>query len=229
MKKEYLRPEGPFYEYDAALFPPTTDSFALGYFARPHKGDRVCDLGGGCGLLGLLLLAREPSLQLCSMEINADAHAVAGKNFAANDFAVTCLCADLRDCSSLLPTGSMDYIVSNPPYFASGSGEAAKGTRKGQRGEETCTLAELCVAAGYLLRYGGSFAVVHRVERLAALFAAMKGTAIEPKRLRFLHTDLSQSPTLALVEGRRGGHEGLIVEPPLLIGSSEWERVYFRT
>lgn len=229
MKREILRPEGPFYEYDAALFPPTTDSFALGWFAKPHRGERVCDLGGGCGLLGLLLLAREPSLRLWSIERDADAHAAAEKNYAENGFAATCLCADLREHHTLLPTGSMDYVISNPPYFACGSGETAKGTRKFQRSEDNCTLAELCAAAGYLLRYGGRFALVHRCERLSSLFSAMKDAGIEPKRLRFLHTDLTEPPSLVLLEGRRGGHEGLTIDPPLLVGSSEWDKVYFRT
>ena len=43
--------------YDDALFPPGTDSFLLGDFARTRPGELVCDLGSGTGLIGLLLQA----------------------------------------------------------------------------------------------------------------------------------------------------------------------------
>lgn len=36
------------------------------------------------------------------------------------------------------------------------------------------------------------------------------------------------APSLALVEARRGGKPGLKIEPPLIAGSEEWDRVYFR-
>ena len=52
-----LWPGGPVFYYDDALFKPGTDAFLLGAFARPRAGDRVCDLGAGTGLIGLLLLA----------------------------------------------------------------------------------------------------------------------------------------------------------------------------
>ena len=41
------------------------------------------------------------------------------------------------------------------------------------RCEEGCTLEELCAAAGRLVRNGGRFALVHRPERLPALFSAL--------------------------------------------------------
>ena len=63
-RKDFLRQGGPCFYFDTELFAPTTDSFALGWFAAPKRGERVCDLGSGTGLLGTLLLAREPSLTL---------------------------------------------------------------------------------------------------------------------------------------------------------------------
>ena len=50
-KRDELWPHGPCFYYDTALFPPGTDSFCLAYFARPSRGDTVCDLGSGIGLL----------------------------------------------------------------------------------------------------------------------------------------------------------------------------------
>ena len=146
-RKDFLRQE---------LFAPTTDSFALGWFAAPKRGERVCDLGSGTGLLGTLLLAREPSLTLFCVEQNAAANALAEKGFAENGWAerVTLRTGDLRENAALPAAGSMDYVVSNPPYFPAGSGASAAGeVRQAAREEVGCTLADVCAAAARVLRW----------------------------------------------------------------------------
>ena len=122
-RKDFLRQGGPCFYFDTELFAPTTDSFALGWFAAPKRGERVCDLGSGTGLLGTLLLAREPSLTLFCVEQNAAANALAEKGFAENGWAerVTLRTGDLRESSALPAAGSMDYALSNPPYFPAGT------------------------------------------------------------------------------------------------------------
>ena len=80
-----------------------------------------------------------------------------------------------------------------------------------------------------MLRWGGRFALVHRPERLSDLFCTLRAHGLEPKRLRFVASSAENAPSLALVEARRGGKAGLSVEPMLFIGSSDWDKVYFRT
>ena len=132
-KRDELWPRGPCFYYDTALFPPGTDSFCLAYFARPSRGDTVCDLGSGIGLLGTLLLAREESLFIENVELSAPAAALARKTFAENGWADRAAFheGDLRDVSVLPKAGSVDYVISNPPYFPAGSGESAKGEARG--------------------------------------------------------------------------------------------------
>ena len=162
-RKDFLRQGGPCFYFDTELFAPMTDSFALGWFAAPKRGERVCDLGSGTGLLGTLLLAREPSLTLFCVEQNAAANALAEKGFAENGWAerVTLRTGDLRENAALPAAGSMDYALSNPPYFPAGSGASAAGeARQAAREEVGCTLADVCAAAARVLRWGGRFALV---------------------------------------------------------------------
>ncbi len=228
-KIDFLWPDGPHFYYDTALFPPTTDSFALGYFARPKRGDAVCDLGCGTGLLGALLLAREPSLRFVNVEQNADALALAERTFVENGWTTAFHAGDLRDAAVLPGAGAMDYCVSNPPYFRSNSGKSAdSAARQNAREESQCTLADVCAAAARILRWGGGFALVYRPERLVDLLCELRGHGMEPKRLRFVVQRADGAPTLVLVEARRGGKPGLRTEPPLIIGGEEWEKVYFK-
>ncbi|MBE7005391.1 MAG: methyltransferase [Ruminococcaceae bacterium] len=228
LKFDRLWDGGPIYYYDTSLFPPTTDSFALGWFARPGRGGAVCDLGSGTGLLGTLLLARDDTLRLVSVEQNGDALALARRGFAENRWDTELLLGDLREPSALPVAGSMDYCVCNPPYFRSGSGKSANTEAlRSAREEQGCTLPDVCAAAARVLRWGGRFALVYRPERLVDLLCALRAHGMEPKRLRFVSQHADAAPSLVLIEARRGGKPGLLTEPPLLVGSEEWAAVYF--
>ena len=232
-RAERLWPDGPRYLYDEQCFPPSTDSFLLGGFANPRRGEKVCDLGAGAGLLGLLLLAREPSLQVTGIERDAHACAMLARNAAENRLPLTALCADLRQRETL-PAGAFQLAVSNPPYFAPHTGAVAEGARGDARAELTATLEDIFAAAERMLQWGGRFCLVYRPERLAALLTAAVTHGLEPKRLRMVQHTASSAPSLVLLECRRGGKPGLSVEPPLLLRledggeSPDVRRAYFR-
>lgn len=235
-KTDQLWPGGYTFVFDDALFPPSTDSFLLGYFTRARRGDRVCDLGAGTGLLGLLLLARQPELTVTGVELQPSAcdlaHRTAERNGLTDRFIV--LCADLRQRDAL-PRAAFDLVVSNPPYFSAGSGAISPDPARGAaRSEVSCTLAELCAAADRLLRYGGRFSLVYKPDRMAELFTLLQRVHLEPKRLRFVQHSAASAPSLLLLECRKGGKPGLTVEPPLLLkddagrDTAEADLVYFR-
>ena len=54
-------------------------------------------------------------------------------------------------------------------------------------------------------------------ERLSELFCAMTAKGLEPKRLRLVSHKADSAPSLALVEGRRGGRPGLDILPSLVL------------
>ena len=237
IKQDQLWPGGFRFLFDDELFKPGTDSFLLGSFPRLRRGERVCDLGAGTGLLGLLLLAREPDLQVTNVELQAAAVALAEQNTALNGLSarVSNLRADLREPGRLPKAGSFDLVVSNPPYFDAARGAVAQTeSRSLARSDEVCTLPQLCAAAGRLLRYGGSFCLVFRAERMPELFACLKGCGMEPKRLRLVQNTAQAAPKLLLLEAKKGGRPSLAVLPPLLLRdpdggeSAELSRIYFR-
>ena len=112
VKQDQLWPGGFRFFFDDGLFQPGTDSFLLGSFPRLRRGARVCDLGAGTGLLGLLLLAREPSLQVTNVELQEAAVELARQNAALNGLSdrVANLRVDLRDKTRLPPVGTFDLV-----------------------------------------------------------------------------------------------------------------------
>ena len=85
--------------FDDGAFKPSTDSFLLGSFPPLRRGWRVCDLGSGTGLLGLLLLAREPSLTVTGLELSPAACALADRTAAANGLTDRLISCRRRDTS----------------------------------------------------------------------------------------------------------------------------------
>ena len=196
--------------FDDSAFMPSTDSFLLGSFPTLRQGWRVCALGAGPGLLGLLLLAREP---VTGLELSPDACGLAARTAAANgltDRLVTLPC-DLRERSQLPAAGSFDLAVSNPPYFPAGGGRTAAGSRGTARSELTCTMEQLCAAASYLLRSGGHFCLVYRPERLAELMETLRRYRLEPKTLQLVCGGGGRR-YLALVRAVLDGGPGLTIE-----------------
>ena len=217
---EYLKPGGLRFVWEDALFRPGTDSFLLSSLPPLSAGLRVCDLGCGTGLLGLLLLQRQPDLRVTGIDIQAPAISLAEQAAAENRLMdrLTFRCADLRHVRQYFPTGSFDLAICNPPYYVPGSGKVSQdAARCTARSESEATLAEICAAAAYLLRWGGKFCLVHKPERLTDLLVTLRENRLEPKRLAFVKNKADGAPWLFLVEAQKNRKTGLRVEPDVLI------------
>ena len=233
---ETLR-EGGFHLLTEGASPLGTDAFLLSAFPRLRAGERACDLCGGTGAVGLLLLQRRPDLSVTAVELREEAVRLAERTAAANGLEgrLTVRHGDLREIRRLLPAGSFDLVTCDPPYFRPDSGALpADPGRRTARTETGCTLTDVCAAAAWLLRWGGRLCLVHRPERLADLLCALRAAGLEPKRLRIVCKAAGAAPSLLLLEGRRGGRPGLRWEEPLILAgpdgapTAELDRIYFR-
>ena len=225
-KTDWLWPGGGRYVYDEAAFRPGTDTFLLGAFPKLWRGARVCDLGCGCGALGLLLLAKCETLQVTGVEIQEPAARCAAENAAQNGLSqFSVLHGDLREYRTLLPANGFDIVVSNPPYYpVSGGAAPEKLPLAIARSEVCCTLSDLCACAAWCLRFGGSFFLVHKPERLTDLLVTLRENRLEPKRLQFVRHHPEASVSLVLVEARSGAKPGLTLQNDLILYTSSGEK-----
>ena len=193
------------------LFKLGQDSLLLAEFATLHTGDRVCDLGCGIGTLPLLLLDRQPALEVTGVECCPEACALARCNLSDNHLTGTIVEGDVRHISTLLPPGQTELVIANPPYFSACRGGVAQGDRGMARSDAQFGLDDLCAAACWLLKNGGRLAVCWRPDRLCDLLCALRGAGLEPKRMQLVAGGPELPPFLALVECRRQGKPGLQV------------------
>ncbi|MBR5126071.1 MAG: methyltransferase [Oscillospiraceae bacterium] len=223
---EFL-PGGYTLEIPEGVFPLSTDSMALAEFVRLPRNARVLDLGSGCGTLGLLLCAGDDTCHVTGVELDPAAHAAAVENISRNHLEprMESICADLRTVSREFSPGSFSCIVSNPPYF---SGGALSHTLQDARQEQTCALEDLIRSGSRVLKYGGDFFLVHKPERLAEIIATASRNGLEAKRLRLLRHREGGPVTLILLQLRKGGKPGLILEENTLFDGSGGQTAYYR-
>lgn len=233
---EHLWENGPVFA-QAEHFKLSTDSVLLASFVKSAGAKRGIDLGCASGAISLLLLQRMPKLHMTGLEIVPEAAALAQENMSANNLCERShiITGDIRRHRELFRSGSFDLVVANPPYFPVGSGMLSPDEgRAGARGEALCGLEDICAAASFLLKTGGSFCLVHKPERLSELCCCMTKHGMEPKRLRMVCHKADSAPNLILLEGRRGGKAGLTIEPTLVIRnpdgseSDEIKNIYHR-
>lgn len=230
---EHVFPGG-FVLEDNEAFPLGTDAIVLADFVQPPPHGRICDLGCGCGAIGLLLCTCSDAIRMTGIEIRPSSCETARQNAARNGLGsrADLLCADLREIRTLLPPGGYQLAVANPPYFPDGGASPAGGARRNARTEQSASITDFCRAAAWLLDFGSRFCVVYRPERLAELICAMRGAGLEPKRIRFVRHQSGAPVSLLLLEAKKGGRPGLRYEPDLLLcqedgtPSAEFRRIY---
>lgn len=210
-----------------------TDAVLLADFAKPRAKDFVVDLGTGCGIIPFLMLRDKDIAKIVGVDISAEATEIAEITAKENGFdTFTVLNSNLTELKGKIEFGRANLITCNPPYKAPNGGlKNLDSYDKAARHETECTLEDIIEVSAKLLQTTGRLCMCHRPERLAELFHLMRKHKIEPKRLRTVAQRIGEKPWLVLVEGRRCGNTGLVIEPELYIEeegdfSPEMKRIY---
>lgn len=196
------------------------DAVLLANHARPRSGDKVLDLGTGCGIVPLILSYRYSDIMLYGVEIQEELARLASSNIEENDMGhrVSIFCEDIKVLTPEKISGHVQLVVSNPPYRKAKSGRInPEKQRATARHEIQATLYDVVEAASRLLQISGRFLTIYPAERITDLLAQMRSSQIEPKWLRIIHSHSSAEAKLILVEGAKGGRPGVKVAPPLII------------
>ncbi len=209
-------------------FPLSTDSVALAGFVRLPRNARVLDLGSGCGTLGLLLCGRDPGCVVTGLELSREDHQMALENSRRNQLEkrLTSVLGDITDHQTLLPPGSFDVCISNPPYFSGGL-PSLRHTQA--RSEQGCALEDVFQAASYALRWGGDFFLVHKPERLAQCCALGSQNGLEAKDLCLLRHRVHGPVSLILLSFRKGAKPGLRWQEQWLFEADGQPSLTYRT
>lgn len=203
-----------------------TDAVLLADFARPKKGERICDMGTGTGVLPLLLAARSEDTLFDAFELQADMADMAARSVKANGLSDRIFLhhADCRDAARIIGYETCRLVVTNPPYTALGAGLVSPQENKAlSRSDSEVSIETWMASCSQVLQNGGRLCCVFPAPRLLQLCDAMRMARVEPKRIRLIAARASAAPKLVLVEGLKGGRPGLHMEPLLITHTDDGE------
>ena len=198
------------------------DSVLLSDFAKgAKKQKKVVDLCTGNGVIAILLSAKLPNAkEIIGVEIQEYSVELANRSVEMNDLQdkIKIINKDLLKVKKDIQAGSVDLVVCNPPYKPKGSGIInEKDSKTIARHEISCTLEDIVKEASRELNFGGSFCMVHKVERMTDIFYLLRKHGLEPKRMRLIYPQVGEPANLVLIEGVKGGKPFLNMEPPIYV------------
>ena len=161
-----------FVAHDQCAMKVGTDGVLLGAWASVKECTRILDIGTGSGLIALMLAQRSNAkVRITGVELDPEAAQQASDNVAGSPWSarVTIIHADIQHWVAQC---SEDYhlVVSNPPYFSSGS-ECATVARAAARYTTTLTHQTLLACAASVLAENGLFCVILPYQAAEALLA----------------------------------------------------------
>ena len=196
-----------------------TDAYLLSAYIKKQPRALAAELGAGSGVISLLAAARGKLGKISAFEVQEKIAALAAKNVEENGFTgkIDVYPCDIREISAE-HFGRYDAVFSNPPYMRINSGKISENDADAaSRHEVFGTIDDFAKAASKLLKHGGSFTVVYTPDRLPALVAALKSAKLEPKRMTLVYPTVNHTPSILLMEAKKGGADGIFCTRPLII------------
>lgn len=205
------------------------DSVLLPNFVTLNKNvTKIIDLGTGNAPIPMILSTMTDA-KIYGIELQKDIYDLAVESIELNklDEKITLINDDMKNLEKYFEPNSFDVIVCNPPYFKlnekSNVNEIEQKTIA--RHEKYITLNEIIELAKKFLNNNGTFAMVHRTDRLIEIIELMRKCNIEPKKIQLIYPKEGSESNLVLIEGRKNGNPGLKVMPSLIIHNENGEYV----
>ena len=196
------------------------DAVVLAHHAVPHTGEKVLDLGTGCGIIPLILAYRQPQFTIFGVEVQTELAELAVTNIRENQLEdrITVFCEDMKLLTPAITAGPVDLVVCNPPFRRQGSGRINPNTQRAvARHEIKANLADIIQTSRRMLRTAGRLILIHSDGRLTDILCRMRTEGIEPKFIRMIHSRQDAEATLIIIGGIKGGRPDLKIAPPLII------------
>lgn len=191
------------------------DSIILLDFARMKKNKTLADIGSGSGILSLGANSYYDLEKVYAIEIQKEKAKLVKENLILNKISnIEIINEDLNKVN--LGTNTLDYIITNPPYYKITDNIGNKNEEfLISRQEKYLSLTNIFDFANKTLKDRGKMFMIHKPERMVEIFK--ESGNLKPKRIKFVHSTYDKKPQFILIEFVKNANDGIKIEDPLII------------
>ncbi|ATG97692.1 tRNA1(Val) (adenine(37)-N6)-methyltransferase [Mesoplasma lactucae] len=205
---------------DTEMFNFTLDSILLARFVSLNaKKKRIVDFGTNNAVIPLII-SKYTNANITGVEIQPKAVELAKENVDLNELQsqIKIVQNDIADFAKE-NVHQFDVVICNPPFFE--VGEKTKTREISQevvnaRHETLINLDGIVKSAGLCLNNGGTFAMVHRAERIGEIIELFNKYKITPKKMQFIYSKPGYDAKTVLIEGEKQGNKGMTILPAII-------------
>ena len=195
------------------------DSVLLANFVTINLSDKkIVDFCTGNAPIPMLMSFRTKA-RIFGVELQQEIYSMGYESVLENkmDNQIELINADVNDIASVMDADSVDIVTCNPPYFKYQKDSLVNDNliKTIARHEIMLNLEEIMKSSKYILKNGGTFAMVHRPDRMIEIINLMQKYDIEPKKMRLVYPKFGKNANILLIEGIKNGKTGLKVMAPL--------------
>lgn len=185
--------------------------FLYDFISRFNLRGDVLEVGGGCGVLGLLLKRDFPEINLTVIEMQKIMYEFIKENAKLNNLELNALNEDFLEFE---PDKKFDFIVSNPPFYQ-GTLKSDNEIKRIARYEEFLPMEKFFKKVNSILKERGEFIFCYDAKRIDDIISQMP-KPLKITDLRFFYPRVSKNATLVLIRAKRHAKSMVKIHPPLI-------------
>ena len=154
------------------------DSVLLPAAIAAAAGDKVFEIGAGCGAAALCLARRVDGVNISGIDIQPHLVRLAGDNVRANGFEgrIDIMSGDVAQPLPPRVQGPFDHVMFNPPYLEAPRSRLPDSSDKAAAQIEGEAGLDIWISRAHgLLRHKGVVTIIHRADRLDAIIRGLGG------------------------------------------------------
>ncbi len=185
--------------------------FLYDFITKFNIKGNVLEVGGGCGVLGLLVKRDYPKINLTVIEKQSIMSEFIEKNKIENNLKVEVINSDFLEYSF---NKKFDFVISNPPFYQ-GTLKSENEIIKTARYEESLPMDKFFNKVNSVLSERGEFIFCYDAKRIDDIILKMP-KPLKITDMRFMYPRLNKKATLILIRAKRHAKSMITVHPPLI-------------
>ena len=185
--------------------------FLYDFISKFNIKGNVLEVGGGCGVLGLLIKRDFPKIDLTIIEKQKIMVEFINKNLKENNLEAEVIEGDFLETEF---NKRFDFVISNPPFY-NGSLKSENEIKKIARYEEYLPMKKFFIKVNSVLKERGEFIFCYDAKRIDDIILTLQ-KPLKITDLRFMYPRITKNASLVMIRAKRHSKSMIKIHPPLI-------------